>query len=113
MFLCIIDRNFTNLYNQIGSKRLFISPQKNSLVMDSYYREKLGIEETAKDYDLTIKRVGKYAIFNNLRYLREHPNNSIRIAYWLAVVAIIISIIIPLGEWVHHCVNKFLHPICK
>lgn len=108
----LIDENFEKFYNKKDSKRWFVSSLKNSIVIDSYYREKLGILETHKDYDLTIKKVGKCAIHNHLRYLYQHPNDSIRITFWLAIVSIIVSGW-SIVEWICRDVCKFLNLIFK
>lgn len=83
-----IDTNFERKYNKDGRIHLI----ESALVIDEFYRNKLGIVSTQEFKMLTIKPVGKWQIWHNLRYLYEHPDDVVRITFWLAMISIGLSI---------------------
>jgi hypothetical protein len=83
-----IDSNFEKKYNQKPRFNL----EESSLVMDEFYRNKLGIFSTQEIKLLTISPVAKWQIWYNLRYLYEHPDDVVRITFWLAIISIGLSI---------------------
>ncbi|RDI07072.1 hypothetical protein [Flavobacterium sp. AG291] len=94
-----IDDNFERIFfgeftEKINGKPKEESKKKfdeNSLVIDEYYRLRLNID-TSKTYRAEIKPVRKFDIYSQLRYLWQHPDDVVRITFWLAVASIIISI---------------------
>lgn len=83
-----IDFNFEKKYNQKPRFTL----EESSLVMDEFYRNKLGIFSTQEVKFLIINPVAKWQICDNLRYLYEHPDDVVRITFWLAIISIGLSI---------------------
>jgi len=84
-----IDLNFEKNYNRNGR----ITLTNSALVIDEFYRNKLGIFSTQEIRLLTINPVAKWQIWYNLRYLYEHPDDVVRITFWLATISIGLSII--------------------
>lgn len=88
-----IDENYEKEHND--KKEIHkISEGDSIIIIDEYFRHKLSLEKN-ESYKLKIVGVRKYG-WNSLRYLREHPNDSIRITTCLAIVSILISIISPI-----------------
>jgi ABC-type lipoprotein release transport system permease subunit len=105
-----IDKNFEFIYN--NKPRNNLSKLENSLVLDSYYRKKLLINNN-ETVDLTITSVKSIRIDKQLKYLYQHPNDSIRISFWLAFIAIIITIIPFIVELICTCMSISSNPKCK
>ena len=110
-----IDNNLKKIYKESGhTKEIY---NKDVVVIDEYYRNKLKIEAN-KNIELNITRVCKYQIGCNIRYLIEHPNDSIRITTWLAIISIIFGIIsiiigiIGLVPPLHEFTNKHMLIFC-
>lgn len=88
-----IDKNFECVYN----KEKTFTLTGNAIVIDEYYRVKLGNLDTQKEYDLEIKPIKSCDLCSNLKYLNEHPDDVVRITYyftWFGIVLGIISSII-------------------
>lgn len=85
-----IEKNFRSLYNKKDSGRLSIHEDKDSIVISEYYRDKLKIS-TKQDFKLNIVQIEWFFIYYQLRYLREHPNDVVRITYWLTIIAFVIG----------------------
>lgn len=83
-----IDSNFEKKYNKGGRIPLI----ETAIVIDEFYRNKLGIYSTQEIKLLTINPVAKWQIWYNLRYLYEHPDDVVRITFWLAIISIGLSI---------------------
>lgn len=83
-----IDENYINHYNSNNTNRIILS--ESLIIMPDYYRKKLGLLKN-KNYDISIQPV--QGICYDLKYLQSHPNDIVRISYWLAVISISISII--------------------
>lgn len=87
-----IDNNFEKKYNESKSKeeyKINNTKQPQPIIIDDYYRKKLGDLTTQKYYSFKIEPVKSY--WYRLRYLREHSDEVVRITYWLAQLSIIIS----------------------
>jgi len=69
---------------------LIDSPEK-TLVINEWYRQRLGNLETHNEYDLEIKY--KVKILGRLKAIMGHPQAAIRIASWLAFISIVIGIV--------------------
>jgi hypothetical protein len=83
-----IDSNFEKKYNDNPRFTL----EESALVIDEFYRNKLGVFSTQEIKVLTINPVAKWQICDNLRYLYEHPDDVVRITFWLAIISIGLSI---------------------
>jgi len=84
-----LDENFRKKYRE-KTGNLIDSPEK-ALVINEWYRQRLGNLETQREYDLEIKH--KVTIFGRLKAIMGHPQEAIRIAFWLAFISIVIGIL--------------------
>jgi hypothetical protein len=92
-----IDKNFLKLYNKNGGGRLNISENKPTLVINDWYRTKLGITSTNINCELII--LSCMNIWGKLSANRQNPQNIVRITFWLSLISVflgILSIIISL-----------------
>lgn len=88
------DENFLKRYSKPGSGRIEItSTEENIVVINDWYREKLGIGETNK-YS---KEEVKLQITTDTSYFRgvwacfDHPQVIVRIATYLAIIGLILG----------------------
>jgi hypothetical protein len=82
-----IDANFEHIYRD-RSRTLGITDPAASIVINEWYREKLGITtqtETALDIRKTSGMIG------NFRFYLTHPDRSMRFACHLAFVSVILG----------------------
>src|SRR5690554_8209052 len=84
-----IDKNFVKEYND-GTRYSLTS---NAIVIDEYYRIKLGNIETQKEYCFEISPVKSCDVYSNLKYLNQHPDDVVRITYYFTLVGFATSII--------------------
>lgn len=88
-----IDKNFEKIYNQ----RTTYTLTDNAIIIDEYYRIKLGNLDTQKEYSFEIEPVKYCDIYSNLKYLNQHPDDVVRITYyftWFGIASGIINTII-------------------
>lgn len=83
-----IDANYRRLYNNSG--RFHIGEPSDSLVMSNWFRAKLGGIETQRDYPLSVRKV---KFFGGPRATRLHPQVTVRVAFWLGCLGVIIALI--------------------
>lgn len=69
----------------------YINENENSLLLDEYYRNRLYVA-TGEQVELNIRPCK--SIFGHLRYLRQHPNDVVRITYWLAIFSILLGLLL-------------------
>jgi len=87
----VIDKNFLYLYNK--APRNIITDENNAIIISEYYRDKLGGIKTGQKYDFEIKRICKLNFVSKTRALMQHPDNAVKIACWLALVSVGLSIL--------------------
>ena len=84
-----IDENFLAHYNQ--SPRRNISDRACAVVMNEWYRSRLGCSDTQTEYPLEIKRAnhlcGKFCA------CIQHPQIVVRLATWLALLGLALGVI--------------------
>ncbi|WP_337043050.1 hypothetical protein [Emticicia sp. 17c] len=83
-------------------KRYRLTP--NALVIDSYYKTKLFLENQT-EVELCVVPVKSYQFCYHIKYLWQHPNDSIRLATYLSVVSIVISLL-PISYF-HELIRDF------
>lgn len=91
--LCIartIDDNFLRNYNGRESTKP-INLQNQAIVISDYYREKLGIQ-AGENYEFDIHRIRGWNFVGKTRALLQHPDNTAKIAGWLALISIGLSL---------------------
>lgn len=79
-----IDRNFINEYNQ--SPRAHINDGENTIVVNCWYRSRLGEIGTRKNHDLEISEANGF--WGKFRASTGHPQVVVRLATWLAVISV-------------------------
>lgn len=83
-----IESNFLHIYNQ--PPRITISDPKNSIVMNGWYRDKLGLK-TQVDIPLNIKDMDNP--WGKFKACTDHPQIVVRLATWLGVLGLILGIL--------------------
>ncbi len=86
-----IDNNFLKKYN--NSPRTFISEQKqeNALVINGWYRAKLGNLQTKSDIQLDINPCN--CSWGRFRACTHHPQIIVRVAAWLGLISVVLGIV--------------------
>jgi hypothetical protein len=86
-----IDDNFINDYNT-SDNTIDISLQDDILILDEYYRKLLGVDKNTTIM-LNMIPIKWYYLRSNLLYLLKHPDDSIRIATYLALFSILFDVV--------------------
>src|SRR5215472_458546 len=77
------DENFRQIYNSTSdTKRL---PETEKFVLNSWYREQLGIFDTKIAMPLDIQDAG--------RAFKAHPSPAIRVSFVLAVASVVLGFV--------------------
>lgn len=88
-----IDKNYLNTYNQ--SPRFTISNPQESLVINGWYRDRLGNLSTQSDVQLNITPCN--SLWGNwwgkLRACTDHPQIVVRVAFWLGAIGLFLGVI--------------------
>lgn len=84
-----IDTNFINKYNQPG--RLSIDSNENTIVLNAWYRNKLGAIETKINHDLQIKESNNWN--GKFHASIQHPQVIVRLATHLASISIMLGLL--------------------
>jgi hypothetical protein len=87
-----IDRNFLRNYNA-GGRDAIVEPA-NAIVLNAWYRKRLGGLETRKDYALSVS-VEEHLV-GRVRCCLDHPQIVVRLATWLALLGVVLGLI---GVW--------------
>ena len=85
-----IDNNFIGRYN--GGRRHKIEDEdvSTALVVNEWYRRRLGDMETQQERDLEITISDCYR--GRLLACMQHPQNIVRVATWLGIVSVALGI---------------------
>ena len=83
-----IDSNFRNHYKKSGNTRS-IPLKDNVIILNYYYRAKLGIDETGTVHTLSIKKA--LPLIGNFRLNISHPQSVVRMAVWLGGISVIMG----------------------
>ena len=84
-----IDDNFLKTYNQ--SPRFCITDPASSLVINYWFRAKLGGLGTQSDVLLTIKPCKGW--WGKIKSCIDHPQIVVRISVWLSLIGLILGIV--------------------
>jgi hypothetical protein len=84
-----IDTNFLRKYNQ--SPRINITDPVSSLVINDWFRVKLGGLATQSDVPLTIKPSECW--WGKFKACTDHPQIVVRVAAWLGAIGLILGIV--------------------
>jgi hypothetical protein len=87
----IIDLNFENLYNSSKRRKMLaINKIPEPIIMDEFYRKRLGIQETGVTVQLSVTPAKWY---DGISYLLRHPNDAIMLASYVGIIGTIVGII--------------------
>lgn len=84
-----IDDNFTQEYNQ--TPRIDIDPAEKTIIMNGWYRKRLGGIETKKSHDLDVSEANSF--LGRFRASIGHPQIVVRLATWLGVISVALGIV--------------------
>jgi hypothetical protein len=84
-----MDANFLAHYNQ--SPRLHISDCASAIVMNEWYRAKLGSLNTQSVCRLDVEQANN--VCGQLRACLQHPQIVVRLATWLAIMSLVLGAI--------------------
>ena len=84
-----VDDNFLNEYNQ--PQRVRIDRTEPTVVMNAWYRKRLGGIETKQLYDLRI--VSANHVLGKLMASLRHPQVVVRLAAWLGLISVALGIL--------------------
>jgi len=84
-----IDENFIKEYNQ--PPRYNINANENTIVMNDWYRKRLGGIKTKQKYDLEISV--KNTWWGKLRASTGHPQIVVRHAIWFAFIGLVLGVL--------------------
>ena len=91
--LQVIDDNFTNNYNS-SKQRLNIKKDEDCLVINQWYRNKLGIR-SKETFNLSIKPNSCWMAFpiRQMQAALSHPDSSVRICADLAIASVLLGLV--------------------
>ena len=84
-----IDSNFRAIYNQ--SPRIIIDNPQTAIVINGWYRARLGGLLTQENIPLTIKPCD--SVCGRIMACIHHPQTVVRVAAWLGLISIILGFI--------------------
>ncbi len=85
-----IDDNFLNEYNR--PPRIPITSDNPSVVINGWYRKKLGDIQTQQNCDLTIiESTCVCGLWGRLRACTGHPQIVVRLATWLGLASVVLG----------------------
>jgi len=87
----IIDNDFIKIYNA-GNNRKKMN-LNNSMVISSYYRDLLEINENVDISTFEIKLIEKKQICKKIQFLTKHPDLALRLATELAIISVTIGFV--------------------
>ena len=87
-----IDDNYRKIYdNSDYTNRLDSVINPNQIIIDEYYRKKINISKNS-DVELLITPVKLSQLWSNLSYLKNHPNEVIKITYWFTFLTFLFTL---------------------
>ena len=84
-----IDANFRDIYNQ--SPRITIDNSQTAIVINGWYRAKLGGLPTQENIPLTIQPCD--SMCGHFMACVDHPQTVVRVAAWLGLISIILGFV--------------------
>lgn len=88
-----VDPNFENTYKSRTSSKIneSILDKQNTVLMNAWYREKLGIYKTQCEYNLQVGVVTKWCIYKRIKACTTHPQVAVRLSTWLGVAGVFLG----------------------
>ncbi|PMG57690.1 hypothetical protein BCU89_09295 [Vibrio splendidus] len=88
-----VDGNFTEKYtnnnSSLTNKKLLDT--QNVILMNAWYREKLGINQTQSKYDIQVSFVTKWCVGKRIKACTMHPQVVVRLSTWLGLIGIFVG----------------------
>lgn len=84
-----IDTNFLKTYNQ--APRCSICDTRSAIVMNSWYRAKLGQLRTRSEADLHVEPAPHW--LSKFKACTHHPQVIVRVAAWLGLISVLLGFI--------------------
>lgn len=83
------EDNFLQKYNQ--SPRFTIDNPESSVVMNGWYRARLGGLQTQREYPLDIAQADSWR--GKIRACMDHPQVVVRVAVWLGLLSVALGVV--------------------
>lgn len=98
-----VDRNFEKRYgDSISSKtNKSILDKSNVVLMNAWYREKLGIDNTQSKHDLQISFVTRWCVGKRIKACTMHPQVAVRLSTWLGLIGIFVGAVSLISDQSH------------
>ncbi len=90
-----IDKNYEDKYISISKSKKNkeqVKSNENTILINAWYRSKLGLENTQQEYDLIIKPIRRWDVLSRLRSCFMHSQIAIRLGTWLAILGLIVGL---------------------
>lgn len=84
-----IDENYLTAYNQLPRKT--ISQASDALIVNEWYRTRLGCMQTQMAYSLEVESVNNP--FGKLMACLQHPQVVVRLATWLGILGLALGFV--------------------
>ena len=84
-----IDRNFLTFYNKLP--RIEITNPQNTLVINGWYRAKLGGLNSQTDIEITVTPFNSW--YGKFMACIDHPQTIVRVAAWLGAISVALGIL--------------------
>jgi hypothetical protein len=85
----VIDDNFRQDYSQ--PPRVTINPDEHTVVINAWYRKRLGNVETKKEHDFDVVQANGW--WGKLRANTGHPQVVVRLATWLGIISVALGML--------------------
>ena len=85
-----IEDNYINTYND-NHKRYKIKKDNKTIIVNAWYRDKLGNIETKKYHNLELKAAS--SLWGKFQANINHPQVVVRMATWLSIISVLLGII--------------------
>ncbi|MEF1165243.1 hypothetical protein QTO13_28895, partial [Vibrio parahaemolyticus] len=88
-----VDRNFEKKYGDSNASQTNknLLNTSNVVLMNAWYREKLGIDKTQSSQDLQISFVTKWCVGKRIKACTMHPQVAVRLSTWLGLIGIFVG----------------------
>ncbi|MBM5203073.1 hypothetical protein HYN74_22695 [Vibrio parahaemolyticus] len=88
-----IDLNFEKKYGDSNASQTNknLLNTSNVVLMNAWYREKLGIDKTQSSQDLQISFVTKWCVGKRIKACTMHPQVAVRLSTWLGLIGIFVG----------------------
>ena len=86
-----IEDNFLKKYNREGEGRIFITNAAETLVINGWYRAKLGNVPTQVESPITVQGCNGWCA--KMKACLDHPQTVVRVATWLGIIGVALGVV--------------------